>query len=124
MPEPNAGDEESSGASAPTEVTLRTITAIFRYTAGGRFTHSGQYGSARFNVVLRPCHPSPADFEDLMQHASDSVRDVLAQTRRLYSSEHFMANASHFLITDATHPIGRCLSAPAILTQPKTITMR
>ncbi len=87
------------------EVVFRLLTPVFRYTIEGAtgFTHCGNFGNAHFEIVHRPYAANPTDWAEVTKYADDGVRDLL-QKRVIHFSHHFMCAATHFLLTDVSHP--------------------
>jgi hypothetical protein len=101
-------------APAPSsEVVFRMLTPIFKYAIDGAtcFTHSGDHRGARFEINLRPYAPNLTDWDEVTEHATNNIRNMLLE-RAIHVSEHFGISA-HFLLTDVFHPASGMSGATA-----------
>jgi hypothetical protein len=107
MSEQPSADPAPAAPAALPEVVFRMLTPVFRYTIEGTilFTHSGNHGSARFEIELRRYAVNPTNWAEVTKHASEGIREMLRQ-RAIHISQHFFGCAEHFLLTDVIHPAG------------------
>jgi hypothetical protein len=86
------------------EVVFRMLTPIFRYAIDGAtcFTHSGNYGTARFEITLRPYAHNRTDWAEVTEYADDGIRSLLLQ-RTFHVPDPFFGAANHVLLNDVIH---------------------
>jgi hypothetical protein len=92
-------------AQSHQNVAFRMLTPVFNYQieGNGRFSHSGQYRNARFEILLRPYKHEQSDFDEVTCYCSESIRQ-LQGLREFPHSRHFMQTANYVLLVDTRQP--------------------
>jgi hypothetical protein len=99
------GVSAAGPAQSQQNVTFRMMTPVFNYQVegGGHLKHSGQYGNARFEILLRPYQHNATDFDEVTRYCDESTLQM-QELREFPHSRHFMQTANYVLLVDAIQP--------------------